>query len=224
MKEIAQVERIKRFKLTCTLNDNGVERHFHCGHEYVEIGGVKWATCNVGAENETDYGKYFAWGEVNGYTADEVRNGVKSFSWEDYEFGYDASKYNETDDKAVLDIIDDAVTVNMGSGWRMPTREEFIVLGKATISKWVTNYKCNGVNGFILTDKKDPSKKLFIPACGFCSNGGVISVGSYGYYWSSSIYSNNVQYARCICFNYGYVGLQHYYFRFLGFHVRGVID
>lgn len=30
--------------------------------EYVEIGGVKWATKNLGAEKETDYGYYFAWG------------------------------------------------------------------------------------------------------------------------------------------------------------------
>ena len=31
------------------------------GHEYVDLGlSVKWATCNVGAENPWDYGDYFA--------------------------------------------------------------------------------------------------------------------------------------------------------------------
>ena len=35
------------------------------GHEYVDLGlSVKWATCNVGAENPWDYGDYFAWGET----------------------------------------------------------------------------------------------------------------------------------------------------------------
>lgn len=32
----------------------------YCGHEYVEIGGVKWATMNVGASSITDTGQYFA--------------------------------------------------------------------------------------------------------------------------------------------------------------------
>ena len=36
------------------------------GHDYVEMGpnGLKWATCNVGAETPEDYGDYFAWGEI----------------------------------------------------------------------------------------------------------------------------------------------------------------
>ena len=35
------------------------------GHEYADLGlSVKWATCNMGAENPWDYGDYFAWGET----------------------------------------------------------------------------------------------------------------------------------------------------------------
>ncbi len=37
------------------------------GYEYVDLGlpsGLKWATCNVGAEKPEDYGDYFAWGEI----------------------------------------------------------------------------------------------------------------------------------------------------------------
>ena len=30
---------------------------------------------NVGAQTETDYGLYFAWGETQGYTASQVGNG-----------------------------------------------------------------------------------------------------------------------------------------------------
>ena len=215
MKQITQVERIKRFKLTCTLNDNGVERHFYCGHEYVEIGGIKWATCNVGARKETDYGKYFAWGETIGF----INASGKRFTQEDYKFGYDASKYIKT----VLKPIDDAVASAWGNGWRMPTREEYIVLGKATISKWVTNYKCSGVNGFILTDKEDPSKKLFFPACGYCYYGSVSSVGSNGDYWSSSLLSNSVQRAYRLSFYDGYVNWQYIGTCFIGCPVRGVI-
>ena len=30
--------------------------------------GLKWANMNIGAEKETDYGKYFQWGDTIGYT------------------------------------------------------------------------------------------------------------------------------------------------------------
>ena len=37
------------------------------GHEYVDLGlpsGLKWATCNVGANTPEEYGNYYAWGEI----------------------------------------------------------------------------------------------------------------------------------------------------------------
>ena len=37
------------------------------GHVWVDLGlpdGLKWATCNVGADKPEAYGDYFAWGEV----------------------------------------------------------------------------------------------------------------------------------------------------------------
>ena len=34
------------------------------GHEYVEIGGLKWATMNIGASQPSDYGLYFQWGDI----------------------------------------------------------------------------------------------------------------------------------------------------------------
>ena len=40
-------------------------------HAYVNLelpSGTLWATMNVGANSETDYGLYFAWGETQGYT------------------------------------------------------------------------------------------------------------------------------------------------------------
>ena len=36
------------------------------GYDYVDLGlpsGLKWATCNVGADKPEGYGDYFAWGE-----------------------------------------------------------------------------------------------------------------------------------------------------------------
>ena len=42
------------------------------GHEFVEIGGLKWATMNIGAKSvadmkETAYGDFYAWGETCTY-------------------------------------------------------------------------------------------------------------------------------------------------------------
>lgn len=37
------------------------------GHEYVDLGlpsGTLWATMNIGASAEEDYGDYYAWGET----------------------------------------------------------------------------------------------------------------------------------------------------------------
>ena len=227
MKEISAEERIRRFKLTCTLNDNGVERYFHNGYEYVEIGSLKWAKCNVGAEKETDSGLYFAWGDTQGYTAKQVCNGKgkKRFTWQDYKFG-DMShllKYNNADGKRVLDLEDDAVHVNMGGSWRMPTTAEWAALGNATTSAWTDNYQSSGVKGLVLTSKTDSSKKLFFPAAGYCYYGSVFYVGSYGYYWSSSLYSSNVRYAYSMYFSSSDVYWQNVSLRFGGFPVRAVL-
>lgn len=203
------------------------------GHKYVEIGGLKWATMNVGAKSITDTGLYFQWGDTQGYTADQVgyESGQKNFLWEDYKFGNGSddpgntgmTKYNATDGKTVLDASDDAVTANWGGSWRMPTTEEFVALGNAVNSAWTSSYNGSGVAGLVLTDKTDSSKVLFFPACGLCGNGSVHFVGSSGYYWPSSLYSSDVQYAYILYFNDGRVLWQDSVFRFSGFPVRGVV-
>jgi uncharacterized protein (TIGR02145 family) len=196
-------------------------------YEWVEIGGVKWATKNVGAKTITDYGQYFSWGGVNGFTADQVSGGCKAFSWADYELANGSSsdiiKYNSSDGKTVLESVDDAATANMGSGWRMPTTAEYVALGNAVNTAWTADYQGSGVAGLVLTDKTDSSKVLFFPACGLCYLGSVSSVGSYGGYWSSSLDSGNVQYAYFLGFDSGDVSWQDSSDRYVGFSVRGVV-
>ena len=65
---------IKRLGSNCfpTARSNGSKTTSLNGFEYVDLGlpsGTLWATMNVGASSETDYGLYFAWGETQGYTA-----------------------------------------------------------------------------------------------------------------------------------------------------------
>ena len=202
------------------------------GHDYVEIGGLKWATMNVGATAVTDKGLYFQWGDTQGYTASQCGSGSgqKYFGWADYKYGNGTSspgatgmtKYNASDGKTALDVSDDAVQANWGGQWRMPTTEEFAALGTATTSAWTADYQGSGVAGRVLTDKNDSSKVLFFPAASYCRNGSVYGVGSDGRYWSSSVFSSNVQSAYYLYFNSSRVSWQYDDYRYYGFAVRGV--
>lgn len=125
------------------------EVHYHPdpfnGHKYIDLGlpsGTLWAKMNVGASIETDVGLYFAWGETQGYTANQVGTD-KQFSWSDYRWtndnGSTMSKYNATDKLTNLELTDDAATVNWGSGWHMPTRGRCFELFQNTKNGFVTS-------------------------------------------------------------------------------------
>lgn len=205
------------------------------GHAYVEIGGLKWATMNIGANSITDYGQYFQWGDTTGYLSGQCGSSdtryKKPFAWKDCKFGNGTSdpgatgmtKYNANDGKTVLDLSDDAARANWGGSWRMPTTAEFQALGAAVNTAWTTDYQSSGKRGLICTDKTDSSKVLFFPAAGYCNDGSVDNVGSIGFYWSSSLNSSNMQNAYDIYFINGFVGWQSGYGRFNGFPVRGVV-
>ena len=166
------------------------------GHQYVEIGGLKWATMNIGASKPSDCGLYFAWGDTQGYTAEQVGSGEgqKFFGWEDYKYGNGTSspgetgmaKYKYTDGLTTLEPSDDAAVANWGGSWRMPTTDDFQTLGAAVNTAWT---QVNNVYGILCTDKKDNSKTLFFPAAGFCDDSSARNVGNGGIYWSSSLFT-----------------------------------
>ena len=97
------------------------------GHEYVDLGlSVKWATCNVGANNPWEAGDYFAWGETEPKT---------EYSWATYKWSYGTTRtltkycFNSergiVDNKETLELDDDAAYVNWGVKWRITTVEEW---------------------------------------------------------------------------------------------------
>ena len=199
------------------------------GHKYVEIGGLKWATMNIGASQPSDYGLYFAWGETQGYTAEQVGydEGQRYFGWADYKYGNGTSepgdtgmtKYNATDGLKTLEAVDDAAVANWGGSWRMPTTAEFRALGAAVNTAWT---QVNNVSGILCTDKTDSSKALFFPAAGFCGDGSVIYVGDGGYYWSSSLHTNYWQNTYDLYFDSGGARWGYDDLRCFGFAVRPV--
>ena len=173
------------------------------GHEYVDLGlpsGLKWATCNVGANNPWEYGGYYAWGET-----EEKSN----YSWSTYKWcngSYDSltkyctsSSYGTVDNKTVLDPEDDVAHVKWGGSWRMPTKAELDELRNNCTWNWTT---LNGVNGYTVTGPNGNS--IFLPAAGYRYGTEVNSRGSYGYYWSSSLLSDHSYGAHLLGFSSGY--------------------
>ncbi len=126
--------------LTCTAKDgSGVKAEFQVTViEYVEIGGLKWATMNVGAlavagSCDACSGDYFAWGETTPRYTTITRTGVHaaSFTWRDgYSSGYSSDNW-PTYTGTTLDASHDAATANWGSPWRTPTKAEFEALAVA---------------------------------------------------------------------------------------------
>ena len=203
-------------------------------HDFVEIGGVKWATMNIGAETETDYGLYFQWGDTAGYTSGQCGSNTveyrKPFFSSDYKFNGGRStllesgmtKYNLSDGKTVLDKSDDAARLYWGGDWRMPTTAEFVALGNAVTTAWT---QVDGVYGLLCTDKEDSSKTLFFPAAGDCYNSSFAHGGTIGYYWSSSLYTSYSYLHRAYDFRLDSSGVlwQDYLQRCQGFSIRPVL-
>ena len=180
--------------------------------DYVDLGlprGTLWAICNLGANAPEDYGDYFAWGET---TPKDVYN------WSTYQYGDGDTftKYTGSDGLTTLLPGDDAATANWGSGWRMPTREEWQELYNNTTVTWTTQ---NGVSGRLFTATNGNS--LFLPAAGHRYNSSLCYAGSLGLYWSSSLYTGDPYGAWESDFNSAGCGM-YYFGRYFGVSVRAV--
>ena len=124
------------------------------GHAYVEIGGRKWATMNVGATTvagspKTAYGDYYTWGELETYYNSLTETGIIfkgnaqythvkgqkiSYNWNNY-CGVTDNKFKEWDDNpAMLHVVlaeyYDVVRFKWGDQWRIPTFNDFQSLVK----------------------------------------------------------------------------------------------
>ena len=202
-------------------NNNKINNN---GFNFVDLGlpsGTLWATANVGASKPSDYGLYFQWGDVKGYTPDQVGKD-KQFVWDDYKLSINGSSSNFSKYKtpgAILDLEDDAAHVNMGGDWHMPSPEQIQELIDNTTSTWT---KQDGVNGRLFTSKKDASKTIFIPAAGDAWGGSILNSGDFGDVWSSALSTDGVNGGQNLYFLSGGVDLGSDG-RYVGFSVRGVL-
>lgn len=178
------------------------------GHNYVDLGlpsGLKWATCNVGGSKPTDYGNYYAWGEVKpkkkydwnsykwsklfsvpdkGYKKKQIKycaNSIITYKGETY-----VPKEGVPDTLSTLEQEDDAATANWGKKWRMPSSIEQQELLDGCNWEWTTNFANTGVTGMVGTSKTN-GNVIFLPASGFRMNFTIRESGNFGAYWSSSL-------------------------------------
>ena len=167
-------------------------------YEYVNLGlSVKWATCNIGATSETDYGVYFQWGDISGISRSLIgKYSDENYSWatapfndgsSDYDEVYFNSAKNTVCPNGILAKEYDAARAIMGGDWRMPTKAEFDELLSGTTNEWT---QVNGVNGRKFTGSN--GNYIFIPAADGCFDGSFENPdGSSGGVWSSSLRTSN---------------------------------
>ena len=191
--------------------------------------GRLWADRNIGAEKETDYGKYFQWGDVVGYTdashsiwdscpgngGDSDYNAKSIAAWDTENLKSGAGMGYVTE---ILKPEADAATVNMGDKWRMPTIEDCTELMNNT------NYEVteiNGVKGGKFISKADHSKYIFLPFAGVAAVGSFAYQGIGGLIWSSSVNSGSPANAYLVGADESGCG-DSAYFRYSALSVRGV--
>ena len=85
--------------------------------------GLLWAKCNLGTTDPTKLGDYYAWGETSTKKKYDGET-YKHYKWGDYNLKR-IKKYNAEDGKTVIDPEDDAARVNLGVGYRIPTKEDW---------------------------------------------------------------------------------------------------
>lgn len=191
---------------------------------FVDLGlpsGTLWAKCNLGATTPEGYGNYYAWGETttkNDYSWDSYVHGNGAYELTKYctdpGFGYNGF----TDNLSILQPADDAATTTLGERFRIPTSAEWQELLDNTISEWTSVNNVNGLR-FIAPN----GNSIFLPAAGHYKGAVIESMGTYGIYWSSSLYES---YQGSACDMYTYFDSRSYgvgkYYRFSGRPVRAV--
>lgn len=163
--------------------------------EAVDLGlpsGTKWSSFNLGASAPEEFGKYYAWGEIEPKL---------SYDWDTYKWcsgSYDSltkynsdSSYGAVDGKTTLDPEDDAAQVWLGNGWHTPTKAQIQELISCCTWTWT---EVNGVYGYLV---EGASNSIFLPSSGFMEGARLCNASINGNtnlsgdYWSSDLDGGN---------------------------------
>ena len=168
----------------------GKARHY--GYEMVDLGlSVKWANMNIGADQSSDYGNFYAWGETE--TKDEYTSTTYLFR----------TNQNLGEDMNIAGTDQDVAHVKMGNAWRMPNYDEMQELIDSC--SWVRTTLDN-VNGYRVTSNRKgyTDKSIFLPAAGYINAGSHDYANLGGSYWTSSQGGNSSVFAWTLSWNPDY--------------------
>ena len=206
------------------------------GHRYIDLdlpSGTKWADCNIGASSPTEYGDYFAWGEINP---------KEEYNWKSYKFGteFQLTKYctnsnsnSIVDNDTELYSSDDVAKKRWGSKWRIPSDKQFDELCNWTF--WHMQI-INGVWGLIFESRRN-GNQIFLPAAGSRTDTKLINEKFQGLYWTRMLYDKSCAGAFAFAFEFfervrdGYISVEGLYDeraskigcgRYWGFTIRPV--
>jgi hypothetical protein len=138
--------------------------------------GTCWASMNVGAECESDYGDLFSWGEIS----------IKD--------NYGQAQYGKKIPNNIIGNTHDVATMTFGKDWQIPSAEQFDELMSQCIWTWTEQ---NGHKGYKIIGSN--GNMLFLPASGWICSSTIEYRNRYGYYWTGT--SVNKIYAKGILFS-----------------------
>lgn len=176
------------------------------------------------AENETDYGDYFAWGATEPWYSEINNTSTNCSEWtavwkSDKTDGYyetTCPSYNndaEYVENGILKMEYDPARKILGGDWQIPTQAIWQALVNNSSSKgWD-----DGRKGYTFTNN---SQTLFMPAAGDVWEISFEYVGIWGSYWSGTADSDNCAY--CLCIMSDEVDAQGIFNRSFGCSVRPV--
>ncbi len=159
-------------------------------------GGPYWAEENIGAKQPWEYGYYFWWGDTVGYVwkndawvaSDGLGTGFSFSETNTPTYGKDHVTLLSEDWITSNDVLapeHDAVQVQWGGGWRLPTWDEVGNLCDKCDWTWTL---MNGVYGYVVCGRGDFSdSSIFIPAAGCGYGTSLYNAGSNGHLWSSNL-------------------------------------
>lgn len=214
----------------------------------VVINNVNWSAYNLGATMAASDGRsagdLYRWADTGViYSAKSTTyNGSATITFDgDHQSGYAYypgevyataenvySKYNETDGKTVLDPVDDIVQLKYpGTGWRMPTYENWLALYAA--SQDTEHYTTTGDSKTYGVSIQDNATGflVFLPRKIISGTTGT-GVASVAYYWSSTVNSgaakNNWSHAHVVKMSNSSFITTYVLARTIGVSVRPVKD
>ena len=163
------------------VEEEAEQTEFHMGVDLGLPSGTVWSATNLGASSSSDFGDYYAMGEIK---PSKEYTPVANTHLRDYPSGVMIERHSSFD----------AATHNWGLDWKMPVDSEFYELQSQCV--WILTTE-NGNNGYRIVGPNGYS--IFLPFAGYKTQDyrGIDKIESFvtsvaenkeGYYWKAPRY------------------------------------